>query len=98
MTVIMNFNEEELAHKHGAIERNPWEIITVNRSNVLAAIREAYELGVKMVDIMAWLESQEFYELCQAYRTAPAYDQEQTTRAFDELKRLIKLRIIQSQL
>jgi hypothetical protein len=39
------FNAEELAHKHGAIERNPWSLMTVYRSNVLAAIREAYEKG-----------------------------------------------------
>jgi hypothetical protein len=50
------------------------------------------------LDIMNWIESDEFYWLCQVYRTSPEWDQMATKKAFEELKRLIKLRIIQSQL
>lgn len=37
-----------------------------------------------------WLESEEFYNLCQAYRHVPITDQQAATQAFEDLKNQIR--------
>jgi hypothetical protein len=36
-----------------------------------------------------WLDDREFYELCQAYRTAPLTDQAIVIESFEKIKRAI---------
>lgn len=40
-------------------------------------------------DLSRWLESQEFYEICQRYRWSPLTNQEEATKAFENLKKAI---------
>ena len=49
------------------------------------------ECGCRVV--LAWLNSQDFYELMQTYRHTPLSDQNGVCRAFDAVKKAIHSRI-----